>query len=240
MFPLSRWHAIWAAVCAVVGVIAAVPAVRRGSAAATEPVRLTQAMAAPAPVTSARRVSDGIIYVHVSGEVARPGLYRLQAGARVMDAVTGAGGATANANLDLLNLAAPLRDGLKLRVPRVGDPLPERDAAPPLPMADPVLVRPEPARPVAMGLAPSPSAFPPPTRGHAAAKFKTPGDGTVHMNTATAEVLERLPGVGPATAGSILSYRNAHGGFKTVDELMEVKGIGPKKLARMRPFLALP
>lgn len=56
----------------------------------------------------------------------------------------------------------------------------------------------------------------------------------VDINTADASELERLPGVGPATATSIIEYRDAHGGFRTVDELDSVAGIGPKKLEVLR------
>jgi competence protein ComEA len=61
----------------------------------------------------------------------------------------------------------------------------------------------------------------------------------INLNTATAEQLDTLPGVGPATAESILAYRKENGGFKSIDELLAVRGIGPKKLEKMRPFLAL-
>jgi competence protein ComEA len=70
-------------------------------------------------------------------------------------------------------------------------------------------------------------------------KFKHPGDGAVDINTSTAVELQRLPGVGPATARKIIEYRAEHDGFKTIEELMEVKGIGPAKLRKMKPFVVL-
>ena len=61
-------------------------------------------------------------------------------------------------------------------------------------------------------------------------------EGPININTATAELLEQLPGIGPRTAQRIVEYREAHGRFSSVDELMNVKGIGPKKLEQIRPL----
>ena len=59
--------------------------------------------------------------------------------------------------------------------------------------------------------------------------------GPLDLNTATAEQLEDLPGVGPSTASAILAYRQEHGRFRSVDELLEVRGIGEARLAELRP-----
>ncbi|MGC8861233.1 MAG: helix-hairpin-helix domain-containing protein [Armatimonadota bacterium] len=67
----------------------------------------------------------------------------------------------------------------------------------------------------------------------------SPSNSQVNINTAGLEELDRLPGVGPATARKILDYRSRIGRFTSVDQLMEVKGIGPKKLEEMRPFVTL-
>lgn len=66
------------------------------------------------------------------------------------------------------------------------------------------------------------------------------GDGqTVHLNTATEQELESLPGVGPVTAAKILQWRTAHGSFSSVNELLEIDGIGDKTLAELAPHVAL-
>jgi competence protein ComEA len=64
-----------------------------------------------------------------------------------------------------------------------------------------------------------------------------PAGGPLDLNTATAEQLEALPGVGPATSNAILTYRASHGRFRSVTELLEVPGIGPAKLEALRPLV---
>jgi competence protein ComEA len=64
-------------------------------------------------------------------------------------------------------------------------------------------------------------------------------EGTLSLNKASASALESLPGIGPATAARIIEYRTAQGKFRDISELMEVKGIGEKKLAQLRPHLTL-
>ncbi|MEN9785964.1 MAG: hypothetical protein RLZZ299_1228 [Pseudomonadota bacterium] len=63
--------------------------------------------------------------------------------------------------------------------------------------------------------------------------------GTVDLNTATAEELDDLPGVGPKIAEAILAYRKAHGRFGSVDELYDVKGIGDATMAKLRPLVSV-
>ncbi len=60
----------------------------------------------------------------------------------------------------------------------------------------------------------------------------------VNINTADKALLTQLPGVGPVTADSIIQYRETKGQFKTIDELTNVKGIGDKTLAKLKPYLA--
>ena len=64
-------------------------------------------------------------------------------------------------------------------------------------------------------------------------------DGVVNVNTATAEELVRLPGIGDAKARAILDYRKEKGAFKSVEQLREVKGIGDAALERLRPHLSI-
>jgi competence protein ComEA len=167
------------------------------AAASTAPLQSVPSSASSAVPDAA---APKLAVVDVAGAVHRPGVYRLPAGARVDDAVRRAGGVTAHADLDPVNLAAPVTDGQQVVVPRRG-------------------------RAVAASVGGTPTS--------ADAAATTPA-APLDLNTATEAQLETLDGVGPATAQKIIVYRQAHGAFKSVAELLDVSGIGPKKLAAMR------
>ncbi len=63
--------------------------------------------------------------------------------------------------------------------------------------------------------------------------------GVVNVNTATLDELQLLPGVGESRARALIALRKQRGGFKSVNQLVDVKGIGPSSLERMRPIVAL-
>lgn len=151
---------------------------------------------------------DGRALVHVSGAVRAPGVVVLGPGARVFEAVDLAGGASRDADLDRVNLAAPVVDGERIHVPRVGE-----DVIPALVPS---------VRPSAADV------------GGAAAT-----DPIIDINAATAGELESLPGVGPTIAQAIVQTRTDRGPFLSVDELLDVPGIGETKLAQMRAFVVV-
>jgi competence ComEA-like helix-hairpin-helix protein len=68
---------------------------------------------------------------------------------------------------------------------------------------------------------------------------KKPPPAPVNLNTATSEELQLVPGIGPVTADKILQMRKSYGAFKSVDDLRAVRGIGPKRLEKMRKYLTI-
>ncbi|WP_232717688.1 ComEA family DNA-binding protein [Gordonia metallireducens] len=163
------------------------------------------------------------LVVSVVGLVNKPGLVRLAPGARVAEAIDQAGGVRKGADLLSLNLAQVLRDGDQVLVGYAGGDgqMSMRSA---VVGAD------------GASAAPGPSAGPsgPPSESSAAA----PG-GRVDLNTATETELDALPGIGPVTAKAILDWRERNGRFSSVDQLAEVDGIGPARLAKLRDHVTV-
>ena len=73
--------------------------------------------------------------------------------------------------------------------------------------------------------------------GAAATGAAAPAGAKIHLSSATAEQLDEVDGIGPTLADRIVEYRDAHGGFRSLDELAEVDGIGEKRLATLREAL---
>lgn len=155
--------------------------------------------------------TPGELVVSVVGMVHRGGLVRLPQGARVADALDAAGGAVAGADLHGLNLAQRVADGDQILV-GAADP-----AAPPR----------------ASGTAGSGAA---PAPGGTSATAPT---GRVNLNTATEAELDALPGVGPVTARAIVAWRAGNGPFTDIEQLGDVEGIGPARLAKLRAQVTL-
>ena len=162
------------------------------------PVEDVLPMAAASGSTPSTTAAAELV-VHAAGAVRAPGVYRLPDGARVADLLEVAGGPAADADLDRLNLAAPLVDGAQVYVPRQGEAVPSGAWG---------------------GSASQPT-------------------GPLDLNTATVEQLDALPGVGPATAQAIVAERERRGGFRSVDDLLDVRGIGPAKLEALRDLVTV-
>ena len=150
------------------------------------------------------RASGAQALVQVAGEVARPGVYRVPAGSRVNDAVERAGGLTRRADPAGVNLVARVSDGQQVIVPRRG------------------------AGAAAVASAGSAGS------GTGGAAGGGAAGGPVSLSSATVAQLDGLDGIGPTLAQRIVDYRQAHGGFRSVDQLRDVPGIGDKRFETLR------
>lgn len=178
--------------------VSALQPVSEGSEDAVQP-------ALSANTDPASAMQPPTLMVHVVGAVKNGGVYALEAGARVVDAIEAAGGATEDAELSAVNLARVVADGEQLRVPTMTEAAAQQLAAP--------------------------------SQGQ---QSQTQSSGAlVNINSATQDELEGLPRVGPALAARIIDYREANGGFRSVDDLNAVSGIGEKLLESIRQLVTV-
>jgi len=150
------------------------------------------------------------IAVHVIGAVPRPGLYEFAEGARIQDAIDAAGGLLASADIASTNLAALLEDGQQLDIPYLAGQAPQ------------------PADPNALSL---PGATEEPVN-------PTNPD-LININTATLEELDSLPGIGPTIAQRIVDYRSQNGLFLSIEDIMNVSGIGPSTFDQIKELITV-
>ncbi len=157
--------------------------------------------------------------VQIVGEVRSPGVYLLKSEDRVLDAIETAGGMTESAAIESINLAATVKDGSRIVVPEI-TPTPaaisDQTPANQQPDEDKTLER-------------------------------SPGDQSVsasvefplNLNTATIEQLKSLPGIGDTRANQIVALRSSVGTFSTLEQLLEISGVGTKTLEAIRPLVVV-
>ena len=154
------------------------------------------------------------IAIHITGEVKKTGIIYLEKGARIVDAISAAGGATKNANLDQVNLAYVLEDGQKIYIPNKKEKL-EAGAYIIENSGNNVLVE--------KGKSSS-------TKGVG---------GKVNINSANQTELETLPGIGPSLAQNIIEYRESNGNFEKIEDIQNVKGIGDSKYSNIKEKICI-
>jgi competence protein ComEA len=165
----------------------------------------------PATATPAPTATLAPIQVDVAGAVLAPGVYVLPTGARAGDAITAAGGLAANADPASVNLARRLEDGEKLVAPTLA-----------------------PEQPAGFAVA-APATFE--GSGTRSSSLQGDGSGLIDINTANAQELEALPAIGPVTAQAIVDHRMANGPFRSIEDLVDVKGIGQATLDKIRDLI---
>ncbi|HWP30910.1 MAG TPA: helix-hairpin-helix domain-containing protein [Fimbriimonadales bacterium] len=168
------------------------------------------------PDTPQEALAQGKFPIHVAGAVKNPSVIYVTDETLVIEAIEEVGGATKNADTNQINLAAKLVPNTQLYIPEKGEEI----------------------SPDELGIYAAKASPPSSSRAITRSESAHSG-GLININTATEQELEELPGIGPVTAKRIVEYRLQTGGFKNVEQLLEVKGIGPKKLAAIRPFVTV-
>ena len=151
------------------------------------------------------------IAVHVVGAVPRPGLYEFAEGSRVQDAIDAAGGLLASASVDTINLAALLEDGQQLNIPFKAGEEPSTSNS----SDDTSLVLP----------------------GATEASSSGSSQDLININTASVEELDSLPGIGPTIAQRIIDYRDENGPFQTIEDILNVSGVGPSTFDQIKDLI---
>ncbi len=164
---------------------------------------------APEPTAAAAPAATDI-RVQVSGAVMSPGVYAMNNGDRVMDAIAAAGGVDPGADLSGINLALRVQDEAHYHIPTVGETPP-----------------------------PSPAGASSTSPGTGGRGTSSTANSLIDLNTASAQELEFLPGIGPVMAGRIVAHREVNGPFAAVDEVQDVPGIGPKTLESIRSLVTV-
>lgn len=168
------------------------------------PTATTMPTATPAPE----------LKVYISGAVAMPGVYAMEEGDRLADAIEAAGGATYGPLPSCINLAIRVKDEASYDVPDSGMPC-QQPALPAM---------------TTTGEGGGPAVGATAGEGNGAGVEAAAGQDShpvMDLNTATVQQLIELPGIGPVKAQAIVDYREEVGHFKSVEEIMEVRGIGP-------------
>lgn len=151
--------------------------------------------------------------IYVTGFVKNPGVYEIAPGSRVYQALEAAGGFAADADREGINLASPIQDGAQIHFPGKNEK------------------EPRPSQPVGFAPAKRPE--------YAQTPLGEPKTAVININACSAEDLTGLPGVGPKTAQLIIAHRRANGDFARVEDLLLVKGIGPKKYDAIRNLITV-
>ena len=153
---------------------------------------------------------DSTIFVYVCGAVHHPGVYELTSSSRVFEAIEMAGGLTVDAARSYLNLARLVEDGEQIYAPTMDELLALEEGS--------VFPWLESSRP---------------------SGSSANSSGKVNINQAGAEDLMKLTGIGPSKAKSIIDYRDQHGPFQQIEDLMNVSGIGEATFAKIKEDITL-
>lgn len=161
--------------------------------------------------------SDDRILVHISGAVNKEGIVELKVGSRIADAIDKVGGTKEEADIEEINLAYPLEDGMKIKIPTKQTKEVQEEK-----IENYVIT--------SSGIS---------SDEKKEEKNNTTQNKKVNINTATQTELETLPGIGPSTAIKIISYRKEKGKFAKIEDIKEISGIGESKYNKIKDLICV-
>src|SRR6056297_479419 len=171
------------------------------------------------PVETVGNPSETVWVIYITGSVEHPGVYEIDSGSRVHNAVKKAGGLLPDADRVGINLAEKLHDGAHIHIPEVKTDN-EQSHLPRSPLDSSTVIN---------------TRSPGDTNDSNSSTFS---NALVDINIADSKELQALPGIGPVTAEKIITFRQKHGRFSSISELIRIKGIGEKKLEQVRPLIS--
>ncbi len=171
------------------------------------------------------KTSDKYLLVDIKGEVNTPGIYELVDGSRVIDVINKANGLTENANTSIINLSKKIKDEMVIIIysnQEVEDFLKTKEIE---------------NKKIESCIQPDQNSL----INDACIDSSENTELTlkVSINNASIEDLMTLPGIGEAKAKSIIEYRDANGGFKAIEEIQNVSGIGENVFAKIKEFITI-
>ena len=157
-----------------------------------------------------KRGASGKVYVDISGEVKKPGVYEVSSDSRIFEVIEKAGGLTGKADTGAINQAELVKDGQKIVISMKGD---NRNVS-------------------GSNMADTSSKS-------AGASHNGISQGKININSADANELQKIHGVGPSTAEKIIKFRSSNGNFKVIEDLKKVNGIGEKTFEKIKDYITV-
>lgn len=151
------------------------------------------------------------IYVDIGGCVKKPGVYKMESGNRIFEAIEKAGGLSEKADVSILNQAIEIKDGEKIYIPKLG----ETDRG---------------------NKSHYNNGFNNPGN---TGDINVGKDGYININLANSEELQKIKGIGPSTAEKIIEYRESNGNFRRIEDLKKIKGIGDKTFNKIKKYVTI-
>lgn len=153
------------------------------------------------------------IVIYITGAVKNEGIYDMKKNSRIADSIEKAGGLTEEANIENINLAYILEDGMKIHIPKKNENINEIED--------------------------HTNAYLSKENTISESSKNINNDEKININTATQTELETLPGIGPSTALRIIEYRKENGKFNSIEDIKKISGIGDRKFSQIKDLIKI-